>query len=259
MAYGYVSLRCGAENLSSKSGNFRSLIQRASTKAALSIAFRIKVSIDTSIMEFKRNQIDEAIFRTLGANEVLRIKRLLVTDRRFGRSKRSHDKAAGGYAFHSQDPPGSGVEIMFSPYEAFAMLAGITLLDHGIPQGAVVSILRQVRPTLEAAHDESLKKDPRVLFDPETLRTIAKPGMMATDNTDPVFLVFIKISEVAGGGGKVKALVSVCRGHYEWTEFVKKHSVPGFAVTTFEFVGLMHRLATNLSNTRPVKRGRSTV
>ena len=41
--------------------------------------------------------------------------------------------------------------------------------------------------------------------------------------------------------------------------FIKKHSVPGMVATFFAFVGLMHRLATNLSKTHPVKRGRSTI
>ena len=49
-------------------------------------------------MEYKRNQIEEAIFRTFGAREErrnelkFRIKRLLVTDRRLGRNVKSHKK-----------------------------------------------------------------------------------------------------------------------------------------------------------------------
>ena len=51
-------------------------------------------------MRYKRNQVEEAVVRTLGAegsrvDELkLRMKRLLVTDRRLGRGKRSDDKAA---------------------------------------------------------------------------------------------------------------------------------------------------------------------
>jgi hypothetical protein len=43
-------------------------------------------------MEYKRNQVEEAVFRTFGAREErrnelrFRIKRLLVTDRRLGRN-----------------------------------------------------------------------------------------------------------------------------------------------------------------------------
>jgi hypothetical protein len=144
---------------------------------------------------FKRNQLEEAIIRTLHADErrahalKLRIKRLLVTDRRLGRKKGSRDKTGDArFAFHGQDPPGSGVEIMFSGYEAFAVCVGLILLEHGIPQGTVVSILRSIRSDLELAHCETLKKDPGILFDPEVVRALAKPGMLATDNSAPVFV-----------------------------------------------------------------------
>jgi hypothetical protein len=41
--------------------------------------------------------------------------------------------------------------------------------------------------------------------------------------------------------------------------FIKRHSVPGSGATVFEFAGLMHSLAANLSQTVPVKRGRAAV
>jgi hypothetical protein len=59
-------------------------------------------------MRFKRNQVEEAIVRTLGAQGArvdalkLKMKRLLVTDRRLGRGQRSNDKADHRYAFYSQ-------------------------------------------------------------------------------------------------------------------------------------------------------------
>jgi hypothetical protein len=214
---------------------------------------------------YKRNQLEEAIIRTLHAderraNEVkLRIKRLLVTDRRLGRKKGSRDKTGDRFAFYSQDPPGSGVEVMFSGYEAFAVCAGLILLQHGIPQGTVVSILRDLRSDLEFAHRETLTKDPRLLFDPEAVRALAKPGMLATDNTAPVFVALIQGAELVSGKERVRALVSVCRGFDEWSAFVKRYAMPGFGTTTFEFVSLMHRLAANLLKAQPVKRGRAAV
>ena len=118
--------------------------------------------------EFKLNQLQEAIFRTLGAKDTrvdelkLRLKRLLVTDRRLGRGKRSENRADRRYAFYSHKPLGSGVEVMFSGYEAFALMAALIVLEHGIPQAKVVSILQAVRSDLEAAHRETLEKDPKV-------------------------------------------------------------------------------------------------
>ena len=115
-------------------------------------------------MRYKRNQVEEAIVRTLGAEGArvdqlkLKMKRLLVTDRRLGRGKRSDDKADHRYAFYSQRPQGSGVEVMFSGYEAFALLAALIVLEHGIPQAKVVSILREIRSDFEAAHRDICRK-----------------------------------------------------------------------------------------------------
>jgi hypothetical protein len=211
-------------------------------------------------MRYKRNQVEEAIFRTLGAQEArvdelkFRLKRLLVTDRRLGRDANSEEEGDRYYAFYSQEPPGSGIEVMFSGYEAFAQLAAIILLEHGLPQAAVVRVMRQVRRPFEAAHAESLKKDPNKLFDLQAILERARPGMIATNNTDPVFLAFVRLTD--SSVGDPKGDVAVCRGHDELGAFFRKHSVPGTGVTFFEFVGLMHKLAANLLQVRPAKRGR---
>jgi hypothetical protein len=209
---------------------------------------------------YKRNQVEEAIFRTLGARDArvdelkFRLKRLLVTDRRLGLDANSDEEGDRQYAFFSKEPPGSGTEVMFSGYEAFAQLAAIMLLEHGIPQAGVVRVMRQVRRPFEAAHAESLKKDPSALFDEQAILAQAKPGMIATDTTHPVFLVFVRLT--GSSLGDQKGDVAVCRGHDELGAFMKRHSVPGMGATYFEFVGLMHRLAANLLQIRPAKRGR---
>jgi hypothetical protein len=213
---------------------------------------------------FKRNQVEEAILRTLGARDAraaeleLRLHRLLVTDRRLGRGNRGRNAGDSRYAFYRQEPPGSGVEVMFSGYEAFALLVAIMLLEHGIPQATVVSILRQVRRDLETAHAQRLKMDRKALFDPQAVREMVKPGMIATDNTAPVFLAFVSLSgsEV---DGKVREAITVCRGHNELVAFITQHSVPGLGATFFELVSLVWKLADNLAQTRPIKRGRASI
>ena len=120
----------------------------------------------------------------------------------------------------------------------------------------VVHIMRQIRTDLEAAHRDTLKKDPQKLFDPKAIWAMAEPGMIATDNTDPVFLAIIKFSPPAPAG-KVRALISVCRGNSELAAFIRKHSAPGYGTTFFELVSKMHTLAANLLLTCPIKRGRS--
>jgi len=208
---------------------------------------------------YKRNQVEDAICLIFAADDErtrelkLRLKRLLVTDRRLVRKKGADER----YAFFSQEAPGSGTEVMFSDYEAFALLAGLRLLEHGIPQATVLSILRQLRLDLESAYQETLKKDQVTLFDPKVVKAMAKPGMIATDNTAPVFLVVVKLPDSTAD--QVHAVMTVCRGHDEATAFIRKHPVPGLGATMFEFAGLMHRLSKALSKTRPVKRGRSTI
>ena len=211
---------------------------------------------------YKRNQIEEAIYRTFGARDArveelkLRLKRLLVTDRRLGSNTKSEEEEDRHYAFYSQKPQGSGIEVMFSAYEAFAVLAAIMLLEHGFPQSSVVRVMRRIRRQLEIAHTETLKKDPSALFDERVILAQAKPGMIATNNTDPVFLVFIRLTGSSVDTRPGDSAVAVCRGRDEFNAFVKTHSVPGMSATFFEFASLMHTLAANLLQTRPVKRGR---
>jgi hypothetical protein len=215
-------------------------------------------------MRYKRNQVEQAICQTFRAEGAradelnLRLKRLLVTDRRLVRGKGAGKRAGGGYAFYSQDAPGSGTEVMFTGYEGFALLAGLMMLEHGMPQADVVGVLRQVRSDLERAHRETLRKD-QALFDQEAVRRMAKPGMIATDNTAPVFMALVRTTGSAINVGEVTELITVRRGHDDLSAFVREHAVPGLGATFFDFTGLMHRLATSLSKTRPVKRGRPTV
>ncbi len=215
-------------------------------------------------MRYKRNQVEQAICQTFRAEGAradelkLRLKRLLVTDRCLARGNGAGKRAGRGYAFYSQEAPGSGTEVMFSGYEAFALLAGLMMLEHGMPQADVVGVLRQVRSDLERAHRETLQKDPQVLFDQTAVRRRAKPGLIATDSTAPVFMALVRITSSTVNVGEVTELITVRRGHDDLSAFVRKHAVPGLGATFFDFTGLMHRLATNLSNTRPVKRGRAT-
>lgn len=211
-------------------------------------------------MFYKRNQLEEAIAWTLQVKDArmsdlkLKMKRLLVTDRQLGRGRQS--AADRRYAFFSHKPLGSGVEVMFSGYEAFALMAAIILLGHGMPQAKVVSILRDVRADLEAAHRETLQKDREELFDPQKIQAMARLAVFAVDNASPVFLAFVKLDI---GRGRVHATISVCRGLEALGKFLKEYTVPGCGATHFEFVRLMCSLADNLLNTRPTKRGRSTL
>lgn len=211
---------------------------------------------------YKRNQVEEAVFRTLHAsdearvNELkLRLKRLLVTDRHLGIDVKSDEEVDSHYAFYSQKPHGSGIEVMFSAYEAFALLAAVMLLEHGLPQSRVVRVMRRVRNQFEAAHAETLKKDPKKLFDKKMVFAQAQPGMISSNNTDPVFLVFIGLT--GSSVDMCRSDIAVCQGHEALGAFFGTRS--GRAITFFEVVGWMHTLAAKLSMIDPVKRGRGAI
>jgi len=209
-------------------------------------------------MEYKRNQIEEAIARTINSHSAVlsselrtRVKRLLDTDRNLGRSKRSMDPTMANYAFYSSDSPGKGVEVWFSDYEAFALLTGLRLLQHGWPQSFAVEVLRRHRPELERQHDRILKQAPEELFDEERIRKGARPGDLYFDNADPVFLTIAsgRRDEKDGASG------AVCHGMKQVAKFLKEVSAKSW--TLLELVTPAHALHRELSKAEPRKRGRS--
>jgi hypothetical protein len=80
-----------------------------------------------------------------------RIKRLLELDRSIGRNLRSKNAEEANFGFFSEKAPATGAVISFSEYEAFALLNGLRIMEHGWPQGFAVSIMRRVRLDLERA------------------------------------------------------------------------------------------------------------
>ena len=134
---------------------------------------------------WRLGQIQEAILLTLGAKggrakEVkFRLRRLLAADRGLGRRPRSNKEVERSYVFYDDNPPGTGTDVGFTDYQAFALLAAIMLLEHGFPQMTVVHLLRRIRHQLEPAHSRCLEMDPKILFNEEELRRLARPGMIA--------------------------------------------------------------------------------
>ena len=118
---------------------------------------------------YKRNQLEEAILRaerldpaTEGAETRIRIKRLLDLDRK---QAPGPEKLYGTtYAFYGSEAPGTGFEVLFSPYEIFALWVGLRLLAAGFPQGRVVFLMRYYRKALENEHRRILKTDLARLF-----------------------------------------------------------------------------------------------
>ena len=212
-------------------------------------------------MSYKRNQIEEAIARIFVPNceeppsELrTRIKRLLDLDRSIGRKLRSKDAEEANFGFFSEEAPGTGAVISFSEYDAFALLNGLTIMGHRWPQGFAVSIMRRVRRDLEREHARILRQPPDKLFDQQAIRARARPGDIAVNNTDPVFLTLASKAQHAANEGQTAPLSAVCRGLKKVGEFSR--DVGASSVTMFEVATLAHRLHQELMKTEPRRRGR---
>src|SRR5688572_10102116 len=185
-------------------------------------------------MSYKRSQLETAITRLFipGSNEPTselrtRIKRLLELDRNLGRKLRSPDAEENNFAFFSEEAPGTGADILFSEYEAFALLNALSIMEHGWPQSFAVSIMRRVRPDLTKEHARILRQDPEKLFDPETIRAKAHPGAVVVDNTDPVFLTVVSKGHRAPDETKTMPVCAVCRGLEAVSKFSRQTSASG--------------------------------
>ena len=208
---------------------------------------------------FKRNQVEEAIAGVLEPGSAkpsselcTRLKRLLETDRAFGRNKRSPDPERANFAFYSMDAPGRGLENWFTGYEAFALLTGLWLMREGWPQGLVVAVLRRVKPDLERHHARVLKQNISVLFDNDLIRRQARAGDLGASNTDPVYLV-IKSKDREHDAGANPA--AICQGQAELMGFIKTWGA-GQTWTVTELGTSIRALSLALTKTVPRKRGR---
>ena len=212
-------------------------------------------------MSYKRNQIEEAIARIFDPSSQkppselrTRIKRLLELDRSIGRKVRSKDPEEANFAFFSEEAPGTGADILFSEYEAFALLNGLRIMDHGWPQSFAVSMMRRVRVDLESEHARILQRDPDKPLDRDRIRERARPGDIAADNTDPVFLTVASKPQPSPDAALL--LSAVCRGSDEVSNFSR--DVGASSVTTFEVATLAHQLHSELMKTAPKRRGRAS-
>jgi hypothetical protein len=214
-------------------------------------------------MRFKRNQVEQAISRVMvptAATPPMAVlnplKRLLDTDRNLGRRARSTHAEQARYAFYSGEAPGSGKEVWFKEYEAFALLTGLRFLEHGFPQQKSVLALRSLRPVLEREHARIMSLDPKVLFDQAAIQRAAGSSQPAVSNTDPVFLVIYSGTEATDQAVRGKPIISltVCRGEAEMMRVMKAKLGP---YTIFQIVETVWLLRRHLMTTVPSQRGRA--
>lgn len=206
---------------------------------------------------YKRNQLQEAIVAVLKpgsgqqSREMLgRVRRLLDADRVRRRNKRASDPEISNYAFHGGDMPGRGYVNIFTEYEAFALLMALQLMGLGLPQGAVVGLLRRLRPQLERQHSQILRQAAADILDDERVRLQAKPGDLDF-GTDPRFIVI-----VWEGGRRGSRSIALCRGQRELFELFHRYG-PGHSFTLLELTTWALALSPALAGTKPRKRGRA--
>ena len=215
------------------------------------------------MLTFKRNQVESAIARMFdrasGAAHTelrTRLKRLLEADRALGRSYRSSDPEKANFAFFGAESPGTGADVWFSAYEAFALLTAWRLLEHGWPQTSAVAILRHARPILEPEHKRVLKLDPGEIFDSRRIQAMAAPGALAVETTVRVFLV---ISSMQGNPRESDAdarSIEIYRGEDALMPALRRQA--GLTFTIYELVEAAHKLHVHLEQTEPSKRGRGS-
>lgn len=110
---------------------------------------------------YKRNQISEALVKAVRASSsslddsaiLIRVKRLLDTDRKPPASINS----LSSFAFFDAESAGSGRDVTFSAYSAFALLIAFRLMSCGLKQSKAVFALRFFRAALEQEHERMSK------------------------------------------------------------------------------------------------------
>ena len=112
---------------------------------------------------YKRNQVEQAVWslfsQTSGRDPIprpfrTRIKRLLELDREKQAETREN------FAFFDAPAEGKGVEVVFSPFNAFCLTLGLDLLDIGFKQSEVVSCLQILRDKFEWLYDKIWENPP---------------------------------------------------------------------------------------------------
>ncbi|MEN8129634.1 MAG: hypothetical protein ABFS45_05445 [Pseudomonadota bacterium] len=105
---------------------------------------------------YKRGQVEWAIWQSLDSQYAFgreppktfqtRIKRLLEIDR-------AAPEDSPRFAFSEGPPSGQGVDVSFTPFDAFCLALALDLLDMGFKQSEIVFLLRHIRPLLKNEFD----------------------------------------------------------------------------------------------------------
>jgi hypothetical protein len=213
---------------------------------------------------YKRNQVETAISSVLevGPNQPssglkTRVKRLLDTDRALGCNRHSNVLERKNFAFFRDAAPGSGFEVRFSAYDAFALLLGLQLMMHNWPQRFAVSVLRRARLPLETEYERILKLDPKILFDRKAIERNLRPGSAVFNTTAPAVLAICSYHQISREQEEAPYSCSVHSNLELAASWISKTTKGvGGGASMFELTVVAHHLARALERTKPQPRGR---
>ena len=213
--------------------------------------------------QFKRNQVEEAISLVFaetglkpGSDLQTRLKRLLNLDRTMGRQPRASDPAKSHYAFYSDEAPGKGAEVLFSDYEAFALLMGLRLLEGQWPQSFVVATMRRVRADLEREHQRILQFDEVALFNKEVIRKQIDSSFYQATNVEPSFLLIVSDAGIGGQKHSNIPYSRIFQDPIDAFRFQMKEA--GRSCTWCELITPAWKLHRSLAASIPRQRGRTS-
>jgi hypothetical protein len=227
--------------------------------------------LDASYATFKRDQVEQAIAIASGINpqhepkrfDALRIelKRLLDRDRR--QEQETPRGRPVRRAFHGEGPPGRGIDVLYSGYEAFALLIALRLMRGGLTQARAVDFLRDLRAPLAGFHYETLRQDPHDLrpdVDPGDLENLIRIGALIREPEDLAHLTALagEHAEAFDVSSPEKKPVSgnICRSLDDLCHRLRWASHEGHALIVVELVNAAHQLAHHLKRIEPRPRGR---
>ncbi|CAO3412871.1 hypothetical protein [Azospirillum doebereinerae] len=228
--------------------------------------------IDTAT-PYKRDQVERALAavtgritkvdRTPDAGLKADVKRLLDFDRKQGVDNPAFDARERRHAFFDELPPGRGVDLAYTIHHAFSLLLGLRLLQGGLPQGAVVRLLRHSRSDLFRELDRILAINPHHIRPDQVapaLERLAEHGMLANAISGMVFFL------TPGGLGASYhrrdpetgdlQLANLCRTTPELLQALESFGRSGAPVIAIELVNPAHQLRHWLERIPERPRGR---
>jgi len=242
----------------------------------VSITAQIEIWIEVS--KHRRNQINEVLVRAIRASNsrlddgaiLLRVKRLLDTDRKSKPIPGGLTPAV--YAFFDNDAAGSGRDVAFSAYSAFALLIAFRLMSCGLTRGRAVHALRCFREPREREHQRISGADVASLLEVKgtviaSADAVGRGQLIAKGNVversdDMVF--FCIHADLEAVGLVTRTIVeddgprpdNICRGRLQHDKRLALDAYANSPTLIIELVNPFIQLSYLLASTEPARRGR---